>query len=95
MSLSKFNSVLLGGGTLLLAACATIPPPEYSRNHPANSDAQAAPIEPTSVTLSSYRTGGVGSNGDAAPSDTPSGHAGHGAKSQPQRTPQEGRHDDQ
>lgn len=76
MSLSEFNSGLLAGGTLLLAACATVPPPDYSRDHPANSDAQAAPIEPTSATLSSYRAGGVGSKGDAAPSDTPSGHGG-------------------
>jgi hypothetical protein len=95
MSLREFNSVLLAGGTLLLAACATIPPPDYPRDHPANSDAQAEPIQAPSGTLSSYRAEGVGSKGDAAPTDTPSGHAGHGAKGQLQETPQEGRHDDQ
>ena len=79
MSPRKFNRILLVGATSLLAACATIPPPDYSRGHPANPDAQAAPVEPLSVTLSSYRPGGVGSKSDPAPSGAPNGDAGHGA----------------
>ena len=59
-------------GTLLLAGCATVPAPEYPRDHPANPAAAAAPLPPTASVLSTYRAAGARS--DAArptPSDSP------------------------
>lgn len=41
--------------TLLLAACATAPLPEYSRKHPANPDAAQAPAPAVSGALEAYR----------------------------------------
>jgi len=55
MPLNHLRNSLLAGITLLLAACATIPPPEYSREHPASPDAESAPVEPVSTSLPSYR----------------------------------------
>jgi hypothetical protein len=42
-------------GTLLLAGCATVPAPQYPRDHPANPEASAAPSSPTASVLSTYR----------------------------------------
>jgi len=41
--------------SLLLAACATVPAPEYARQHPANPQATAAPAPKTTSALDNYR----------------------------------------
>ena len=60
--------LLLASAAALLAACATVPEPEYGDDHPANATAAPAPPGPQSSTLSSYHAPG------AEPS-TPSGNA--------------------
>jgi hypothetical protein len=95
MSLNELRNTLLAGSTLLLAACATIPPPEYSNEHPANPTAESAPVEPASTTLGSYRPATVSSKTEQVEQDNPaSAHAGHGGHSQKQEQPkEEGGHD--
>jgi hypothetical protein len=41
--------------TLLLAACATVSAPEYSRQHPANPEATQAPVTSASSALDTYQ----------------------------------------
>jgi hypothetical protein len=94
MFLRELKSTLLGGGMLMLAACATIPPPGYPRDHPANPNAETAPVEPASATLSSYRTENASSKDDAGSSDSASEHGGHGAQDHSVSTPQDERHGD-
>lgn len=40
---------------LLLSACATVSPPDYPREHPANPEASQAPASNTVSTLDNYR----------------------------------------
>jgi hypothetical protein len=95
MFLRVLKSVPLVGGMLMLAACATIPPPDYARDHPANPNAEAAVVEPASATLSSYRTENASFKGDAGSSSGgASEHGGHGAHDHAQSTPQDDRHGD-
>ena len=47
---------LIAGVSFVLAACATLPPPEYSSNHPANPEAPAAVAVPSSTTLRTYKS---------------------------------------
>ena len=94
MFLRELQSILLASGMLTLTACATIPPPDYAGNHPANPNAQAASVEPASSTLSSYRAGNIGSKADAASSDSPSEHEGHATHDHSQSTPQDTSHGD-
>lgn len=47
---------LLVGASLVLAACATLPPPEYPSTHPANPAAPAAVAMPTSTALRTYKS---------------------------------------
>jgi hypothetical protein len=90
MSLNKLRNTLVAGSTLLLAACATIPPPEYSNEHPANPNAESAPVEPASNTLASYRPATASSKSEQVDQDKPaSAHAGHGGDSQKQEQPKE------
>ena len=62
------RTVCVAGLSVLLAACATTPPPEYSKTHPANPEAPtaSAPLAPTS--LATYRSFGNDRkpSGDAA-----------------------------
>ena len=90
MSPNAIRNTLLAGSTLLLAACATIPPPEYSSEHPANPNAESAPIEVASITLGSYRPASVSSKTEQVDQDKPaSAHAGHGEHSQKQEQQKE------
>ena len=95
MSLNQLRNTLLAGSALLLAACATIPPPNYSREHPANPDAESAAVEPTPNPLASYRPAGVSSKTEPNERDKPAdAHAGHGGHSQNADQPkEEGDHD--
>jgi hypothetical protein len=95
MSLNELRNTLLAGSTLLLAACATIPPPEYSNEHPANPNAESAPVEAAPTTLGSYRPASVSSKNEQVDQDkAASPHAGHGAPSQKQeQQKEEGGHD--
>lgn len=95
MSPNELRNTLLAGSTLLVAACATIPPPEYSSEHPASPNAESAPVEPASTTLGSYRPASVSSKTEQVDQDKPaSPHAGHGGHSQKQtQQKEEGGHD--
>jgi hypothetical protein len=95
MSLRVLKSVLLAGGMLMLAACATIPPPDYARDHPANPNAEAASVEPASTTLSSYRAESASIKGDAgSSSDSASEHSGHEVPDHPHSPLQDEHHGD-
>jgi len=95
MFLRELRSTLFAGGMLMLAACATIPPPDYARDHPANPNAEAAAIEPASTTLNTYRTENARSIEDAeSSSGSTSEHGGHGGQDHSQSTPQDERHGD-
>lgn len=50
--LSRLAATGLG---LLLAACASTPPPDYPQDHPANPQAAAVPADETPSALASYR----------------------------------------
>ena len=95
MSPNELRNTLLAGSTLLLAACATIPPPEYSNEHPANPNAESVAVEPASTTLASYRSASASSKGAQVDQDKPAtGRAGHGKRSEKQEQPkEEGGHD--
>jgi hypothetical protein len=56
MSSRRLTSVLLLIGTL--ASCATVAPPEYAIDHPANPGAAIAPSIAPAETLSTYRAAG-------------------------------------
>ena len=95
MSLNQISNTLLAGSALLLSACATIPPPEYSIEHPANPDAESAPVEPTSDSLASYRPAGASSQTEPTEQEKPANaHAGHGGHSEkPDQPKEESGHD--
>jgi hypothetical protein len=95
MSLNELRNTLLAGSTLLLAACATIPPPEYSSEHPASPNAESVPVEPVSSSLASYRPASASWETEEIEQDKPaSAHAGHGGHSQKQeQQKEEGGHD--
>ena len=78
MPFNRSKKAVAAGSALLLAACTTIAPPIYTSDHPANAGARAAPIEPPSSTLDSYRAAGASSQAVQSQS-TPAadGHAGH------------------
>jgi hypothetical protein len=68
--------------SLVLTGCATTPPPEYARNHPANPEAPAASVQPPSDTLANYRPfgGPTKQNADtpaAPPPEPPTPESGH------------------
>jgi hypothetical protein len=77
---SRFRS-LPSWLALLLAGCATVPAPEYPRDHPANPEASAAPMSSTAAVLSTYRAAGARPGpGQPGASDGPaneSGEQGH------------------
>lgn len=58
---------LLVGASLVLAACATLPTPEYPSTHPANPAAQAAAAVPTLTSLTSYKAFAGTGEDEAAP----------------------------
>jgi len=71
---------------LLLAACASTPPPDYPQDHPANPQAAAAPADEMPSALASYRAAGApaaarpaGAAGepDRPKSEKEDPHAGH------------------
>jgi len=79
--------------TLLLAACATVSAPEYSRQHPANPEATQAPATSASSALDTYQPAGAGKE-PAGQSSTPEAQDGRGSPdSQPARQPKESGHD--
>ena len=64
--------------TLLLAACATVSAPEYSRQHPANPEATQAPAPKTSSALDSYQPAAARKE-PPGQSTTPEGQDGRGS----------------
>jgi hypothetical protein len=44
----------IAAASFVLTACATTPPPEYTKDHPANPEAPAASMQPLSDTLANY-----------------------------------------
>ena len=93
MSLNQTRNILLAGSALMLSACATIPPPQYSIEHPANPDAESAPIEPKSNSLASYRPAGASLQTEPIEQGKPAdAHTGHGAHS-PSQPKEETGHD--
>ena len=79
--------------TLLLAACATVSAPEYSRQHPANPEATQAPAPKTSSALDSYQPAAARKE-PPGQSTTPEGQDGHGSPGpQPAGQPEEDGHD--
>jgi hypothetical protein len=65
--------------TLLLSACASLPAPEYARQHPANPDAIQAPAPAMSSALDNYRSAPTGQDlaGQPAGHSTEDGHEQH------------------
>src|SRR5262245_39799368 len=95
MFLRELRSTLLAGAVLMLVACATIPPPDYARDHPANPNAEATAVEPASATLSSYRAeNGKPKDGAESSSDSASERSGHRGQDHSQSAPQDERHGD-
>ncbi len=79
--------------TLLLAACATVPTPEYSREHPANPEATQAPATGVSSALDTYQPVAAGKE-PPGQSTTREGKDGRGSPDpQPAGQPKEGGHD--
>jgi hypothetical protein len=67
---------------LALSACATAPPPEYTKDHPANPEAPASVEQPAAGMLTSYRSFGPANKGQtsdrtAPPSEQPTEESGH------------------
>jgi hypothetical protein len=82
---------LIAGVSFVLAACATLPPPEYPSNHPASPEAPTAVAAPSLTTLRTYKSfssAGTRDN-DAAP------HAGPGATPQAEESSGEAAHEHQ
>jgi hypothetical protein len=62
----------IAGASLVLAACATTPPPEYAEDHPANPAAPATSVPPASNTLATYKAfSETKQNSDASASPQP------------------------
>jgi hypothetical protein len=77
------------GASLMLAACATLPPPEYPSTHPANPTAPGAAAAPTSSALRTYKSfSGVGARESDAAS-TP----GQSSAPQAEQPSEEGAHE--
>ncbi len=76
------RTMSIAAAGLVLTACATTPPPEYTKDHPANPEAPAASMQPPSDTLANYRSFGGRSkqNADtpaAPPPEPPTTESGH------------------
>ena len=71
------RTVCAAGLGILLAACASTPPPEYSKTHPANPEAPAAsaPFAPSS--LATYRSFGNQSKASDDAADHPTIESDH------------------
>lgn len=79
--------------TLLLAACATVSAPEYSRQHPANPEAIQAPAPKTSSALDAYQSATARKHQSGQPT-TPEGQDGQGSPgTEPAGQPEESGHD--
>lgn len=79
--------------TLLLAACAAVPAPEYSRQHPANPDATQAPATSASSALDTYQPAAARKE-PPGQSTTPEGQDGQGNPGpQPAGQPEEDGYD--
>jgi hypothetical protein len=61
---------IAAGASLVLAACATLPTPEYPSTHPANPAAPAAIVMPTPSTLRTYNPFSGASARESAASST-------------------------
>jgi len=93
MFLRVLKGVPFVGGMLMLVACATTPPPDYARDHPANPNADVTVVEPASTTLNSYHTGNASPKGEPGSSfDSVSEHGGLGVQDHSQSTPQDEGH---
>jgi hypothetical protein len=80
---------LLVATSLVLAACATLPHPEYPSTHPANPAAPTAVVMPTSTALSAYKSfSGTGAREGDATSD-----AGRRPSAQAEQSGEEGTHE--
>jgi hypothetical protein len=62
---------------LLLSACATVSPPEYPREHPANPEATQAPVGNAAGALDSYRPAIARKTPAAAQPTTEDSHGQH------------------
>jgi hypothetical protein len=67
---------------LALSACATAPPPEYTKDHPANPEAPSSVQQPAPGVLASYRSFSPAnkrqpSDRTAPPSEQPTEESGH------------------
>ena len=79
--------------TLLLAACATVSAPEYSRQHPANPEAIQAPAPSASSAFDTYQPAAARKQ-PPGQSTTPEAQDGHGSPGpQPAGQPKEDGHD--
>ena len=70
------------GASLGLTACASTPPPEYARDHPANPQPPVTSAQPASDTLAAYNSfaGRSKQNADAPaapPAELPATQSGH------------------
>jgi soluble lytic murein transglycosylase-like protein len=91
-SISRNTPGLLAA-TLLLAACTTVPAPEYSRQHPANPDATQAPATSASSALDTYQSAAARKE-PPGQSTTPEGQNGQGnSRPRPAGKPGEDGHD--
>ena len=54
------HTLLIVGVSLALAACATVPPPEYTSDHPANPAAPEGPELQAPSALAAYRSFRIG-----------------------------------
>ncbi len=80
---------IIVGASLVLAACATLPPPEYPSSHPANPAAPDAVAMPTSTALRTYKpfSGADARESDVAP------NAGQRPAPQAEQPSEEGAHE--
>lgn len=72
----------VAAAALALSACATSPPPEYAKDHPANAEAEISVQQPAPGVLATYRPfGPVGkrrpSDHTAPASEQPTEESGH------------------
>ncbi len=87
------NTLGVLAATLLLAACAAVPAPEYSRRHPANPEATQAPATSAPRALDTYHPAAARKQ-PPGQSTTPEGQDGHGSPGpQPAGQPKEDGHD--
>jgi hypothetical protein len=77
------------GASLVLTACATVPPPEYQPDHPANPAAPAGAEMPHLSTLATYKSFA----GQAGPGTGTSADADQGTAPQAAQPSEEGRHE--